>query len=628
MKCLLPALLLLLSLPATAQNVGIGTITPTDQLHTTGTVRFEGYRGPGTRLVQIDSAGRMVATGAGTIASATPYVTIPDNGCTTGNGITSTITISGQPTAIPASRISVRVNITHPSANDVRMILVAPNGTSLLLMGGVVSGGSNFVNTVFTDAALATLGGTASQAPYTGTFKPIGAMGTFCLLNNTVTSFGGFGGGSIVPNGAWTLKVYDGTAGITGTFNSWDISFSGAASFLTAEQNNYVPVFNRGNLDASSIYQDGSGNIGIRTTSPLTTLQVSDQSNDVMTLENTGSLSAGTNTFLNFKAGNNFTGRIGTAGTDAQSASLGFYTSAGGSLASLQKRMSILDGGNVGIGIADASVSERVHIDGGNIKLGLAAWGSATNDRFLKFGDGNFVTIGETGVDDRLQLTADRFVFKRLTGNTLVGINMVPTTYNFDVTGTGRFSGTLTLSSGSPTAGKVLTATNANGDATWSNLPAYNTGFSSTVAAASSVSIDFSTGATQTAAFKVNSTPSFDNGNNFSNTAYSYTVPATGIYAIEVKINGAYNSYFVGTLTANQNGGVVVSLRKGTTVIDGHTSFYGNGDKIVVNAIIANKFQLTQGDVLTVEVQAYGAVPGGIPYLIFYNNNFSGNRIY
>ena len=51
-----------------AQNVGIGTPTPSDQLHTTGTVRFEKYRGANTRMMQIDSSGRLVVTAAGAVS--------------------------------------------------------------------------------------------------------------------------------------------------------------------------------------------------------------------------------------------------------------------------------------------------------------------------------------------------------------------------------------------------------------------------------------------------------------------------------------------------------------------------------------------------------------------------------
>jgi hypothetical protein len=63
-----------------AQNIGIGTTIPTDQLHTTGTVRFQKYSGPTTRMVQIDSSGRLVATAAGAIFSNTSPQAITDNG--------------------------------------------------------------------------------------------------------------------------------------------------------------------------------------------------------------------------------------------------------------------------------------------------------------------------------------------------------------------------------------------------------------------------------------------------------------------------------------------------------------------------------------------------------------------
>ena len=57
MKKLLTLLLSCFLLTAQAQNVGIGTTTPTDQLHTTGGVRLQKYSGPTTRILQIDSSG-------------------------------------------------------------------------------------------------------------------------------------------------------------------------------------------------------------------------------------------------------------------------------------------------------------------------------------------------------------------------------------------------------------------------------------------------------------------------------------------------------------------------------------------------------------------------------------------
>jgi subtilisin-like proprotein convertase family protein len=631
----LPFALLLLSLPAMAQNVGIGTISPTDQLHTTGTVRFEGYKGPGNRLMQIDSAGRMIVTGAGPVSGAAPYAAIPDNGCSTGNGLTSTINVTGMGTAVPASRIAVRVNITHPLATHLRVVLVAPNGTSLILMVGTASGGANLTGTIFTDAAQETLSSLAAQPSFTGKYKPVGTTVSLCLLNNTISSFGAFGGGNIVPNGAWTLKVYDAVAGTTGTLNNWDISFSGPESFLTAEQDNYVPVFNKGNLNASTIYQN-SGNIGIRTNTPLTTLHVSDQSDDVVTVENSSPLSNTTNTFLNFKAGSNYTGRIGTTGTNTNAASLSFYTNANPSAGGLQKRMSITDVGNVGIGIADGSVSERLHIDGGNIKLGLTAWSAVANDRFLKFGDGDYVTIGEAGTDDRMQLTATNFIFKRLSGNTSVGINTttVPA-YTLDVTGDLRTTsgatiqgaaqvggvlsaisnlqvgGTVKIAGGNPAAGKVLTATDATGNAMWANSPAYNTSFrrdgtggTTNIPAGSTTLIPWS------------SFQGFDDGGNFSTASNSYIAPATGTYHFDVMLNFLY-------ISATSNGEVDIFLRvNGISV--GATYLHVKTGDIPPCGVIALDIKLTAGD--AVSVSAYNTTTGG--FQTYQSSAFSGHRLY
>jgi hypothetical protein len=71
--------------------------------------------------------------------------------------------------------------------------------------------------------------------------------------------------------------------------------------------------------------------------------------------------------------------------------------------------LSISAGGSVGIG-GTAGATDRLYVDGGHMRLGLSAWGSAANDRLLKFGDADYVTIGETGADDVMQLRAQDFV--------------------------------------------------------------------------------------------------------------------------------------------------------------------------------------------------------------------------
>jgi hypothetical protein len=74
--------------------------------------------------------------------------------------------------------------------------------------------------------------------------------------------------------------------------------------------------------------------------------------------------------------------------------------------------------GNVGIG--EPTPIEKLHVNNGNIKVGGNVWGSLADDRFLKFGDDSYVTIGEVGGDDKMELNANQVTI-RPAGN--VGIN-------------------------------------------------------------------------------------------------------------------------------------------------------------------------------------------------------------
>jgi hypothetical protein len=73
--------------------------------------------------------------------------------------------------------------------------------------------------------------------------------------------------------------------------------------------------------------------------------------------------------------------------------------------------------GNVGIGVANPLENLQV---ANNIKIGTNAWGSALDDKFLKFGDGNLVTIGEEFLDDSMSFKANRFFFNN--GNVGIGV--------------------------------------------------------------------------------------------------------------------------------------------------------------------------------------------------------------
>jgi hypothetical protein len=68
---------------------------------------------------------------------------IPDNDPT---GVTSTISASDN---VSVTDVDVRVNITHPYVGDLRLHLIAPNGTRILLADQRGDDGDNYRDTVF-----------------------------------------------------------------------------------------------------------------------------------------------------------------------------------------------------------------------------------------------------------------------------------------------------------------------------------------------------------------------------------------------------------------------------------------------------------------------------------------------
>jgi len=83
----------------------------------------------------------------------------------------------------------------------------------------------------------------------------------------------------------------------------------------------------------------------------------------------------------------------------------------------------------VGIGII--SSSERLHINKGALKIGNTSFQTDRSINLLKFGDGNYVHIGEWEADDMLSFKANKYNFTN--GN--VGIGVTNPQYKLDVNG-------------------------------------------------------------------------------------------------------------------------------------------------------------------------------------------------
>lgn len=110
--------------------------------------------------------------------------------------------------------IDVNVDIAHPQVNNLRLTLIAPDGTRMPLVTNLpnpVISGLNFTPTFDDQAAQAINAGTA---PYLGRFR---------TQFNTLSAVGG----SHALSGVWTLEVRDSVNPVTGdtpaSINSWSI---------------------------------------------------------------------------------------------------------------------------------------------------------------------------------------------------------------------------------------------------------------------------------------------------------------------------------------------------------------------------------------------------------------------
>lgn len=324
-------------------NVGIGIANPQSKLHVSGSVRLDTLAGVGRRMVYADAQGRLT--------TLTPLNTnvvtaqIPDEGCLSGNGLISSIVVSGQPTSVPSASIKVRVDITHPLCFQVAAYLISPTGTTLRLITSSGGTGSNFTNTILWDGAAQSLPIPGYNAPFTGTYKPTGSASVSCGITAVVSTFGALGSGGVInPNGQWQLQIFDREAGDVGQLNNWGTTFDGSdpqvpPTGLTA---NAVPKSNGNVLVNGSIY-DVNGSVGIGTFSPGIALDVA---GSTIGLRNTNVwdhfyLSHDGNT-ANLMAGGADNGLVlGVSGANAGGYGAQGYT----------EGMRILPNGHVGVGV-------------------------------------------------------------------------------------------------------------------------------------------------------------------------------------------------------------------------------------------------------------------------------------
>ncbi len=155
-----------------------GTLAATGELYGTTSAEY--------KAVQDAWAGVAVGArsdggggGGGTSFENAADVSIPDNGA----AVNSAVTVSGRTGNAP-SNLAVAVDIVHTYIGDLRVQLIAPDGTAYTLKAYGTGGSADNINTTYTVNA-----------------------------------------SSEVANGTWQLRVQDNAAQDTGYINSWKLTF-------------------------------------------------------------------------------------------------------------------------------------------------------------------------------------------------------------------------------------------------------------------------------------------------------------------------------------------------------------------------------------------------------------------
>lgn len=210
-----------------------------------------------------------------------------------------------------------------------------------------------------------------------------------------------------------TLVVHDGAT-------------AGGKPLLTEANPSYTGTLTGGtgvvNLGSGQLYKDASGNVGIGTSSPASTLDVGGQTNIEVRVQTTASATAGDASLL----------LIGGRNTDAQIGRVRFYNNTTGSNIELARIQSSREGANDAANLqfftrlTGGSIAERARIDQtGNLLVGKTSTDTTSGGLWLysnlTYGRINFVKSTASGT---AATPATVFYYN---GNSIGGINCTST---------------------------------------------------------------------------------------------------------------------------------------------------------------------------------------------------------
>jgi subtilisin-like proprotein convertase family protein len=187
-----------------------------------------------------------------TVAAVAPQV---PKGFTDSSTTNSLIPIAGIPAGQVVTDATVNLTIHYPFTGDLRVSLIAPDGTSVVLANQVPSpftgdgnSQSGFLNVTFDDAAALSVSSPAAGPPYTGSLKPSQPLAGF--INHA-------------PNGNWRLQIVDlfpAGGGDLGTLVNWSLTLQTGTVTFNTNTGNFMDQNANANTDELPV-APASGNV-------------------------------------------------------------------------------------------------------------------------------------------------------------------------------------------------------------------------------------------------------------------------------------------------------------------------------------------------------------------------------
>ena len=104
---------------------------------------------------------------------------------------------------------SVQIDIEHSWASDLNLTLITPSGERIKLATALGGSSQDYKNTIFDMKANVSIND--ADAPFTGSFKPQGNIGTANRIHNY--------------SGKWQLEIVDTYTGNVGLLKKWSLVF-------------------------------------------------------------------------------------------------------------------------------------------------------------------------------------------------------------------------------------------------------------------------------------------------------------------------------------------------------------------------------------------------------------------